>query len=67
MESNVKERVLFRNPRTDAERAEVAGSCIRELHIAIPALLDSIQNRVEQEYTAWPDRLYLIDAAGRIR
>lgn len=66
MESNVKERVLFRNPTTDQEREEVASSCVRRLHIAIPALIDSISNRVEQEYTAWPDRLYLIGADGRI-
>jgi hypothetical protein len=37
------------------------------MHIAIPALIDSISNRVEQDYTGWPDRLYLIDEAGTIR
>jgi len=67
MQSNIKERVLFRNPTTNQEREEVASSCVRRLHIAIPALIDSINNRVEQEYTAWPDRLYLIGTDGRIR
>jgi len=67
MQSNIKERVVFQNPRTDEEREAVASSCVRKLHIAIPALIDSINNHVEQDYTAWPDRLYLIGRDGRIR
>jgi Iodothyronine deiodinase len=67
MESNVKEGVLFRDPTTNEERESVASSCVRRLHIAIPALIDSISNRVEQQYTGWPDRLYLIGADGRVQ
>jgi len=67
MQSNIKERVLFQNPKTDEERATIASSCVRRLHITIPAVLDSIQNRVEAQYTAWPDRLYLVGVDGRIR
>jgi len=67
MQSNIKEGVLFRNPTSNEERENVASSCVRKLHIAIPALMDSIANKVEQEYTAWPDRLYLIGPDGRIR
>ncbi len=32
----------------------------------IPALIDGFDNRVEQAYTGWPDRLYLIDRDGRV-
>ena len=67
MQSNIKERVVFRNPTTNAERENVASSCVRKLHIAIPALIDSMDNSIEQAYTAWPDRLYLIGVDGRIR
>jgi len=67
MQNNIKDGVLFRNPLTNEERATVASSCVRKLHIPIPALIDSVNNRVEQEYTAWPDRLYLIGVDGRIR
>ncbi len=67
MESNVKEGVLFRDPTTTSEREGVANSCIRKLHIAFPALVDSINNRVEQQYTGWPDRLYLIGVDGKVR
>ena len=67
MQSNIKEGVIFRNPTTNEDRENVASSCVRKLHIAIPALIDSINNRVEQQYTGWPDRLYLIGSDGRIR
>jgi hypothetical protein len=67
MQSNVKEGILFADPTSDQDREKVANSCVRNLHIAIPALIDSIANRVEQEYTGWPDRLYLIDQGGDIR
>jgi type I thyroxine 5'-deiodinase len=29
-------------------------------------LVDSIENTTEAAYTAWPDRLYVIDVDGRI-
>jgi len=66
MESNVRDHVIFRNPRSDGEREQVAESCVRTLGIRFPALMDGIGNAVEQQYTGWPDRMYLIDRAGRI-
>jgi type I thyroxine 5'-deiodinase len=67
MQSNVKEGVLFRNPTTYAEREQVANSCVRKLHVAFPALIDSTDNQVEKAYTGWPDRLYLVGADGSVR
>ena len=66
MGSNVKEGVVFRDPRTDAERNQVADSCVRKLGIHFPALIDGIGNAVERQYTGWPDRMYLIDRDGRV-
>jgi hypothetical protein len=66
MQSNVKEGVIFQNPATAAERVQVAESCVRKLHIAMPALIDSMANQVERDYTGWPDRLYLVDTTGHI-
>lgn len=67
MQSNIKEHVIFRNPTTSQERQDVANSCVRKLHIKIPALLDGIDNRVEQQYTAWPDRLFIIGRDGLMK
>jgi hypothetical protein len=66
MESNVKDKVVFASPQTEDERAFVAGACVRKLVIDIPAVLDEFGNSTESAYTAWPDRLYLIDANGRV-
>ncbi len=66
MTSNVRDGVVFRDPRSDSERTEVAQSCVRKLGIRFPALIDGIENTVERQYNGWPDRLFLIDAQGRI-
>jgi len=66
MESNIKDKVVFASPRSEDERASVAGTCVRKLGIKIPALLDEFGNSTESGYTAWPDRLYLIDRNGKV-
>ncbi len=66
MQSNERDHVLLYSPRTDGERFDNAGQCVRKLGIRIPALIDTVQDRVEQAYTGWPDRLYLIAQGGRI-
>jgi myo-inositol 2-dehydrogenase/D-chiro-inositol 1-dehydrogenase len=48
------------------DRAFIAGACVRKLGIEPPAVLDQFGNATEKAYTAWPDRLYVIDAAGRV-
>jgi len=66
MESNVKQHIVVASPRNAEERTAVADSCVRNLHIAIPALLDDFRNTTEVAYTGWPDRLYAIGRDGRV-
>ena len=66
MQSNIKDSVVFASPKNEEERAYVAGACVRKLGIKIPSVLDEFGNSTEQAYTGWPDRLYLIDAQGRL-
>ena len=66
MPSNIKQNVVFASPRSIEERTAVADSCVRDLHIEIPALLDGFRDATEAAYTGWPDRLYLIDRDGRV-
>jgi type I thyroxine 5'-deiodinase len=66
MQSNIKDKVVFASPRSEEERGFVAGACVRKLGIDIPAVLDEFGNSTESAYTAWPDRLYTIDSAGRV-
>jgi hypothetical protein len=66
LQSNVRDKVLFRSPRDEEERASVAGACVRKLGIKFPAVVDSFDNRIETAYTGWPDRLYLIATDDRV-
>ena len=65
-DDNLKDDVLVKSTTTEEERAEIAGICLAKLIIELPALVDDPDNRVERAYTAWPDRLYVIDRDGRI-
>jgi Iodothyronine deiodinase len=66
MESNVRDHVVFASPKDFDERSMVAGACVRKLGIKFPAVIDGFENSTEKAYTGWPDRIYLIDANGRI-
>jgi hypothetical protein len=66
MQSNIKDKVVFASPKSEEERAFVAGACVRKLGIEMPAVLDEFGNSTERAYTAWPDRMYLIDGTGRV-
>jgi hypothetical protein len=66
MPSNLRDNVVFASPRDEQERGVVAGTCVRKLGIKLPALLDEFGNSTEAAYTAWPDRLYLIDRSGKV-
>jgi type I thyroxine 5'-deiodinase len=62
----VKDKVLFETPESFEERAEIGKTCVKDLKIDLPMVVDEIDNRTERAYTAWPDRLYVIDAEGRV-
>ena len=66
MQSNVRDNVLFSSPKDEAERALVAGTCVRKLGIKFPAVIDGFENKTEAAYTGWPDRIYLIDQNNRV-
>jgi len=66
MEINEKEKVVYGYPKDYDERLGVADTCSTKLGIEFPALVDNIDNKTEAAYTAWPDRLYLIDLSGQV-
>ena len=55
------------SPTTLAERCAIAGTCATKLALRIPAVIDNLENSTEEAYTAWPDRLYVIDHEGRVQ
>ena len=53
MRSNLREGVIFRDPRSEQERVEVAESCVRKLGIRFPALVDGIDRLQERTRPVW--------------
>ena len=53
-------------PETSMQRFQVANSCVTDLQISMPCLIDSMDDATMQAYNALPDRLYLIGRDGRI-
>jgi len=66
MTSNVRDKVVYQSPQTVDERADLAGMCIRNLGIEMPAVVDGFDNPTDAAYAGWPDRLYVIDRNGRV-
>lgn len=56
----------IRDPRTIAERRKAAEDFRDALNICVPILVDDMDDSVQRAYAAWPDRLYVVDAQGKI-
>jgi len=54
------------DPITDKERADVASTCVDDLELPMPALIDGVDDKVNMAYSGWPDRLYLVGKDGKI-
>lgn len=64
MASNEKEGVCFPQPTTLAERVHIADAFVTATNYRIPLLVDGIENRADELYAAWPERLYVVDEHG---
>ncbi len=66
MESNRKDQVVFAQPRVFEERRKAAEILVERLKYDVPLAIDSMDNKAEAAYAAWPERLYVVAAGGRI-
>jgi Iodothyronine deiodinase len=64
--SNIRDNILFSKPRNYQERTSLAQTCVTRLDIKFPIVVDDFNNSTAEAYSAWPDRIYLVDAEGRI-
>lgn len=64
--ANLNEGVVFDQPASLAERAEIAQVCALRLNLKMPMALDDMSNQADGLYAALPERLYLIDEEGRV-
>jgi hypothetical protein len=66
MSFNDQFQIAETQPTSDEARDAVASKCCIALQMAFPMLVDGIDDKVGNDYAAFPDRLYLIDSAGRV-
>lgn len=63
---NEKEGICYMQPKTLADRLAIVKDFTARFRYAIPMVVDPMDNRAELEFGAWPERLYVVDADGRI-
>ena len=63
---NETDDVVYAQPTSEDARIEVASACLLDLQLEMPLVLDEMSNAVDTAYAALPERLYVIDAQGRI-
>ncbi len=66
VEMNVDDGVIFNEPTTADERADMAQTCVLRLNLAMPMLLDDMTNTADSLYVALPERLYALDADHKV-
>jgi hypothetical protein len=65
-QANIHENILIKDPKTQEARDEVARDFASQFKVSLPILVDTIDNKVEKAYSGMPDRIYVIDAQGKI-
>lgn len=66
MAENAEAGIEIAQTRTLEQRREVARRCCEELRLTLPCAVDTPDNAVDEAYAAWPERLFVIDARGRV-
>jgi hypothetical protein len=66
VEANERDGVLERAHRSLEERIQVGQSCMTRLALALPALVDEMDDAVSEAWAAMPERLYVVGRDGRI-
>jgi alkylhydroperoxidase family enzyme len=66
MDSNDIKAIAVPQPLKLADRLDVAKRCCATLQLTMPLLVDGMDDHVGQLYSGMPDRIYVIDRAGRV-
>jgi len=66
MDSNEKENVCYKQPKTLAERVAIANDFVKRFDYRTPLAVDPIDNRANALYAGWPERFYIVDERGVI-
>jgi hypothetical protein len=66
MDSNEKEDVCYRQPKSMPDRLVIANDFVKRFNYPIPLAVDTMDDPVEKVYAGWPERFYIVDARGTI-
>ena len=66
MKSNVKEDVCYAQPKTLEQRMAIANDFTKRFKYPLPFGVDDMNNAADLAYSAWPERIYIIDENGHI-
>jgi hypothetical protein len=66
MDSNLESDVVFEQPKTFEARMDLARTFVDRMKVETETLVDDVRNTAMACYAAWPERIYVIDRAGRI-
>ncbi len=64
--SRSKVALDIHDPTTIEERRKIAGTCEESLKYGIRTYIDEMDDGVNEQYAAWPTRLYLVDLDGKV-
>ncbi len=56
----------IKSPETDDDRRKIAQNFVEKIKVSMPVLVDGIDDKVEKTYACWPNRMYVLDAQGKI-
>ncbi len=54
------------NHKDYGERCAVADSLVKDKKLTIPFIIDKMDNKTNEAYSAWPDRVFVVRSDGRL-
>jgi hypothetical protein len=66
MDSNLTEKFVFNQPKSFEERKALARLLVERLKYRMPLAVDTMDNRMDQLFAAWPERIYILGQDGAV-
>jgi Iodothyronine deiodinase len=66
LQSNLDEDVLIASHATLEDRFAAAREGVARLGLTMPVLVDDMHDAVSEAFAAWPERIFVVSANGRI-
>ncbi len=65
-DSNEAEGIRLKQHESFEERKAAARLCREKLGLSIPTLVDGMNNDAFEAFSAWPERIYIVNGLGRV-